>query len=235
MSEVEQLKQRIEELEQENGGLQHTVTELERSYDITLEVLGGTLALKEGQILGHSRRVTAFAICIARAMGIPPDSHQMRVIARGAFLHDIGKIAIPDLILSKPGPLTPDEVAIMSHHPFHGYQMLKKIPFLQEAAEIVYTHHERFDGHGYPRGLEGKDIPLGARITSVANTLDAITSDLSYRPANSIEAARKEIEVWSGRQFDPEVGKVFLSMSSSVWEELRRQINARAKASANSD
>ena len=234
MLEVEQLKKRIEELEQENRGLQHTTTELERSYDVTLEALGDALDLKEGQILSHSRRVTAFAICIARSMGIPPDSHQMRVIARGAFLHDIGKIAIPDVILRKPGPLTPDEVATMSHHPFHGYQMLKKILFLQEAAEIVYAHHERFDGMGYPRGLKGKDIPLGARITAVANTLDAITSDLSYRPAKSIEAARKEIELWSGRQFDPDVVKVFLAMSSSVWEELRKQINTRAGASTNS-
>lgn len=234
MSEVEQLKKRIEELEQENRGLQHTLTELERSYDVTLEALGDTLDLKEGQILSHSRRVTAFAICIARAMGIPPDSHQMRVIARGAFLHDIGKIAIPDVILRKPGPLTPDEVALVSHHPFQGYQMLKKILFLHEPAEIVYAHHERFDGMGYPRGLKGKDIPLGARITAVANTLDAITSDLSYRPAKSIEAARKEIELWSGRQFDPEVVKVFLAMSSSVWEELRKQINTRAGASTNS-
>jgi len=224
MLEVEQLKKRTEQLEDENRRLQHSAADLERSYDVTLEALGDTLDLKEGQILSHSRRVTAFAICIARAMGIPSDSHQMRIIARGAFLHDIGKIAIPDVILRKPGPLTPDEVAIMSHHPFHAYQMLKKIPFLQEAAEIVYTHHERFDRHGYPRRLEGKDIPLGARITAVANTLDAITSDLSYRPANSIEAARKEIEVWSGRQFYPEVVKVFLSMSPSVWEELRKQI-----------
>jgi HD-GYP domain-containing protein (c-di-GMP phosphodiesterase class II) len=123
----------------------------------------------------------------------------------------------------------------MSNHPFHGYQMLKKILFLQEAAEIVYAHHERFDGMGYPRGLKRKDIPLGARITAVANTLDAITSDLSYRPANSIQAARKEIEVWSGRQFDPEVVKVFLAMSPSVWEDLRKQIHTRAEASTSSN
>ena len=234
MSEVEQLKKRIEELEDENRRLQHSVTDLERSHDVTLEALGNVLHLKDVQTSDHSRRVTAFAVCIARAMGIPPDSHHMRVIARGAFLHDIGKIAIPDVILRRPGPLTPDEVAIMSHHPFHGYQMLKKILFLQEAAEIVYAHHERFDGTGYPRGLKGKDIPPGACITAVANTLDAITSDLSYRPATSIEAARKKIEVGSGRQFDPEVVKVSLAMSSSVWEDLRKQINTRAGASTNS-
>jgi HD-GYP domain-containing protein (c-di-GMP phosphodiesterase class II) len=105
--------------------------------------------------------------------------------------------------------------------------MLKKIPFLQEAAEIVYTHHEKFDGTGYPRGLKGEEIPLGARITAIANTLDAITSDLPYRGAQSFTAAQKEIEAWSGRQFDPEIVKVFLCMSSSIWEDLRRQIKAR--------
>jgi len=221
MSEVEQLKQRIEELEKENRRLNR---EFESSYDMTLEVLGDALELKEGQTEAHSRRVTAFAIAIARAMGIPPESREMRVIARGAFLHDIGKMAIPDTILRKPGPLTPEEVEVMRQHPYHGYQMLKMIPFLQEAAEIVHAHHERFDGRGYPRGSKGRDIPLGARITAIANTLDAITSDLPYRRAQSVQAARREIEAEAGQQFDPEIVKVFLSMSPSVWEELRKQI-----------
>src|SRR5438067_1742442 len=183
MSEVEQLKKRIEELENENRRLNQASAELERSYDMTLEALGDALDLKEGQTEAHSRRVTAFAVAIARRMGIPSDSHDMRVIARGAFLHDIGKMAIPDTILRKPSLLTPEEVELMRQHPFRGYQMLKMIPFLQEAAEIVYAHHERFDGTGYPRGVKAKDIPLGARITAVANTLDAITSNLHYRPA----------------------------------------------------
>ena len=222
MSEIEQLKKRIEELENENRRL---TREFESSYDMTLEVLGDALDLKEGQTEAHSRRVTAFAIAIARTMGIPPDSQAMRVIARGAFLHDIGKMAIPDAILRKPEALTPDEVAIMQRHPYSGYQMLKMIPFLQEAAEIVYAHHENFDGRGYPRGLRGEEIPFGARITAVANTLDAITCDLPYRPASSVQAARKEIEAWSGRQFDPDVVKVFLGMSTTIWEDLRKQIN----------
>lgn len=113
----------------------------------------------------------------------------------------------------------------MQGHPYSGYQMLKMIPFLQEAAEIVYAHHENFDGRGYPRGLRGEEIPFGARITAVANTLDAITCDLPYRPASSVQAARKEIEAWSGRQFDPDVVKVFLGMSTTIWEDLRKQIN----------
>ncbi|HEX6905242.1 MAG TPA: HD-GYP domain-containing protein [Terriglobales bacterium] len=226
MSEVERLKKRIEELENENRRLNR---EFECSYDITLELLGDALDLKEGQTDAHSRRVTAFAIVIARAMGIPPDSQAMRVLARGAFLHDIGKMAIPDAILRKPEALTPDESAIMRRHPYSGYEMLKMIPFLQEAAEIVYAHHENFDGSGYPRGLRGEEIPFGARITAIANTFDAITSNLPYRPASSFQAARKEIEAGSGRQFDPDVVKVFLAMSPSIWEDLRKQINKRAK------
>ena len=227
MSDLEQLTTRVNELERENHRLHQTVADLERSYDVTLEALGDALDLKESQTEGHSRRVTAFAIAIARAHGISPDSGEMRVIARGAFLHDIGKMAVPDSILRKPGPLTPEEVKLMSQHPFHGYQMLKKIPFLQEPAEIAYAHHERFEGGGYPRGLKGQEIPLGARITAVANTLDAITSDLPYRQAQSVEAARKEIAAWSGRQFDPEVVNVFLGMSPTIWEDLRRQISGR--------
>lgn len=226
MSEVERLKKRIEELENENRRLNR---EFECSYDITLELLGDALDLKEGQTEAHSRRVTAFAIVIARAMGIPPDSQAMRVLARGAFLHDIGKMAIPDAILRKPEALTPDESAIMRRHPYSGYEMLKMIPFLQEAAEIVYAHHENFDGSGYPRGLRGEEIPFGARITAIANTFDAITSNLPYRPASSFQAGRKEIEAGSGRQFDPDVVKVFLAMSPSIWEDLRKQINKRAK------
>ena len=157
--------------------------DLERSYDITLEALGDALDMKDAETEGHSKRVTAFTIAIARAMGLSKD--QIAVIARGAFLHDIGKMAIPDAILRKPGKLTPDEILIMQEHCYHGYEILKKIPFLGEAAEIVYAHQERYDGTGYPRGLKGEQIPLGARIFSVADTLDAITSDRPYRPAQS--------------------------------------------------
>src|SRR5690349_16372973 len=228
MSEVEQLKQRIEELEKENRRLNR---EFESSYDMTLEVLGDALELKEGQTEAHSRRVTAFTIAIARAMGIPPESHEMRTIARGAFLHDIGKMAIPDNILRKPAKLDQSEIRTMQEHCFHGYQILKKIPFLQEPAEIVYAHQEKYDGTGYPRGLKADEIPLGARIFAVADTLDAMINDRPYRAAQTIEAARKEIEAWSGRQFDPAVVKVFLGMSTTIWEELRKQINSRARLS----
>jgi putative nucleotidyltransferase with HDIG domain len=207
--------------------LRQTMTDLERSYDITLEALGDALDLKDAETEGHSKRVTAYTIAMARAMGMSAD--KIRVIARGAFLHDIGKMAIPDAILRKPGALTETETMIMREHCFRGYQMLKKIPFLAEAAEIVYSHQEHFDGSGYPRGLKAEEIPLGARLFAVADTLDAITSDRPYRAAQSTAAAREEIRRFSGRQFDPEVVDIFLRMPESIWEDLRREINSHAR------
>ncbi|HWF04048.1 MAG TPA: HD domain-containing phosphohydrolase [Candidatus Angelobacter sp.] len=205
--------------------LRQAMTDLERSYDITLEALGDALDLKDAETEGHSKRVTAFTIAIARAMGL--SGEKIRVIARGAFLHDIGKMAIPDAILRKPGALTEAETEIMREHCFQGYQMLKKIPFLSEASEIVYSHQERFDGTGYPRGLSGHDIPMGARIFSIADTLDAITSDRPYRAAQSIQVAREEVERFAGRQFDPEVVRVFMEMPDTIWEDLRKEINSQ--------
>jgi putative nucleotidyltransferase with HDIG domain len=210
--------------------LKGAMADLERSYDITLEALGDALDMKDAETLGHSRRVTAFTIAIARAMGLPRD--QIAVIARGAFLHDIGKLGMPDAILNKPGKLNPEEITEMREHCYRGYQMLKKIPFLTEAAAIVYSHQEFFDGTGYPRKLKGEDIPLGARIFAVADTLDAITSDRPYRKARSIAEARKEIEIWSGRQFDPEVVQAFLSMPEDIWLDLRKETDAQLNRSA---
>jgi putative nucleotidyltransferase with HDIG domain len=206
--------------------LQRAVAELERSYDITLEALGDALDLKDSETQNHTRRVTAFTIAIAREMGVPRE--QILVIARGAFLHDFGKMAIPDNILRKPGKLNDEERAIMREHCYHGYQMLKKIPFLAEACEIVYSHQEHFNGSGYPRNLKGTEIPLGARIFSVADTLDAIISDRPYRPARSLAEARKEIQEWRGRQFDPEVVDVYMKISDAVFEDLRREINSQS-------
>lgn len=248
MSELDELGKRTQELEAENlrlkveedtyrtnlESLVKARTEqvlavthnLERSYDLTVEALGDALDRKEGETAGHSRRVTAFAIGISQAMALPRE--RIAVIARGAFLHDIGKMAIPEGILLKPGPLSADETVLMREHCLKGYLMVKKIPFLvPEPAEIVYCHHEHFDGSGYPRGLKGDQIPLGARIVAIANTLDSITSDLPYRPAQSLKAAREEIERWSGRQFDPEIVKVFLEMPDKIWDDLWRQIEAQ--------
>ena len=203
--------------------LRKAMTDLERSYDVTLEALGDALDLKDAETEGHSKRVTAFTIAIARALGLPKE--EISVIARGAFLHDIGKMAIPDHILRKPGKLTHDEMLIMREHCYRGYQMLRKIPFLSEACDIVYSHQEKFDGTGYPRGLRSDEIPLGARIFSLADTLDAITCDRPYRKAQSLEAARAEIKRCSGTQFDPDIVEVFLRMPDNIWEDLRREIN----------
>jgi putative nucleotidyltransferase with HDIG domain len=143
-------------VEARTAQLQAAMGSLDRSHDMTLESLGEALSMKDSATEGHSKRVTAFAIAIARTMGLPND--QIAVIARGAFLHDIGKVAIPDKILLKPGALSADEFAVIKEHCLHGYKMLQKLPFLADPAEIVYAHHERFDGTGYPRGLKGEQI-----------------------------------------------------------------------------
>ena len=202
--------------------LRQAMEDLEHSYDVTLEALGDALDLKDSETEGHSKRVTAFTIALARAMGISPA--EIKIIARGAFLHDIGKMAIPDEILRKPGKLSADEQNIMREHCARGYQMLRKIPFLSEAAEIVFTHQEHFDGSGYPSGLGGSSIPIGARIFAVADALDAITSDRPYRVARSFDAAREEILRCSGTQFDPGVVEIYLKIPNELWLELRSEI-----------
>ncbi len=202
--------------------LRSTMQDLERSYDITLEAMGDALDLRDEETEGHSRRVTAYTIALARAMGIETD--ELRTIARGAFLHDIGKIATPDCILLKPGKLNSEEMTTMREHCERGYEIVRKIPFLREAAEIVYTHQERFDGNGYPRGLHGDQIPLGARIFAVADALDAMTSDRPYRKGTSFETACAEIAQCAGKQFDPQIVDVFLSMPLESWTELRAEI-----------
>ena len=204
------------------GRLRSTMQDLERSYDITLEAMGDALDLRDEETEGHSRRVTAYTIALAQAMGLEAD--ELRVIARGAFLHDIGKIATPDSILLKPGKLSDEEMAIMKEHCERGYEMVRKIPFLREAAEIVHAHQERFDGTGYPRGLRGEDIPLGARIFAIADSLDAMTSDRPYRKGTTYAAATEEIVRCAGQQCDPQIVEAFLAMPGETWADLRAEI-----------
>ena len=147
--------------------LQEAMQNLERSYDSTLDALGSALDMKESFVVGHSKRVTLFTIALAQAMGWSRE--KIAVIARGAFLHDIGKMGVSETILRKTGPLTPEETEKMREHCLMGCQLLRKIPFLSgEPADIVYAHHENFDGSGYPRGLKGDQIPLGASIVAIA-------------------------------------------------------------------
>jgi putative nucleotidyltransferase with HDIG domain len=209
------------------GRLRSTMQDLERSYDITLEAMGDALDLRDEETEGHSRRVTAYTIALAQAMGL--DSDELRIIARGAFLHDIGKIATPDSILLKPGRLTDEEMSIMKQHCERGYEMVSKIPFLRDAAEIVHAHQERFDGTGYPQGLRGEEIPLGARIFAIADSLDAMTSDRPYRMGTTFAAATEEIVRCSGTQFDPTIVDVFLSMPDETWSDLRTEIGQLGK------
>ena len=210
------------------GGAGHRIQERteqsELSSDITLEALVDALCLKTPAAKGRCKRVTAFTIVIAKVLGLSKE--EIKVIARGAFMHDIGKLGVPDAILNKSWPLTNREKAIMRKHCHWGYLTLIKIPSMQEAANIVYSHEERFDGTGYPRALKGEEIPLGSRIIAVAVTLENITSDHVGRPAQSVQAARDEIDDCSGRQFDPKVVEALLSMPANVWEDLRKEIDS---------
>lgn len=221
-------KQNLEVLVTERTDLLRTaIAELEQAYDITLEALGDALDLKDAETEGHSRRVTAYTIALARAMGLKGED--IRTVSRGAFLHDIGKMAIPDAILLKPGKLDHHERAMMREHCWRGYQILRKIPFLQDAAQIVYSHQEHYDGTGYPRRLRGEEIVLGARIFAVADTLDAITSDRPYRRANTFATARQEIIRCAGTQFDPQVVKMYETLPDELWENLQAEITNHAR------
>jgi putative nucleotidyltransferase with HDIG domain len=213
----QELERRVEERTLQ---LSQALEDLEQSYDYTLEALASALDLKDAETEGHCQRVTAMTIVIARAMGV--DEAGLRQIARGAFLHDIGKMGIPDSILRKPGPLSPEETVIMRTHCDIGYQVLERIPFLHEASEIVLSHQEKYDGTGYPRELKAEQIPLGSRIFAVADTLDAMISDRPYRRALSLLQAKEEIRLHAGTQFDPRVVDVFFTIPDSVWMELRQ-------------
>jgi putative nucleotidyltransferase with HDIG domain len=211
-------------VEERTAQLTGAIAQLEQSYDDTLEALGSALDLKDAETEGHCQRVTAFTISIAKAMPVP--HAYLAVLARAAFLHDIGKMAIPDSILRKPGPLNDDEKQVMRKHCQIGYDMLIRIPFLRDAAEIVLAHQEFFDGTGYPRGLRGEQIPLGARIFTIADSLDAMISDRPYRRALPMSHAREEIKRCAGSQFDPKVADVFLSIPEQHWIDLRENLGS---------
>ena len=211
-------------VEERTAQLTGAIAQLEESYDDTLEALGSALDLKDAETEGHCQRVTAFTISIAKSMPVP--RAYLAVLARAAFLHDIGKMAIPDNILRKPGPLTDTEKQVMRKHCQIGYDMLIRIPFLRDAAEIVLAHQEFFDGTGYPRGLKGEQIPLGARIFTIADSLDAMISDRPYRKALPMSHAREEIKRCAGTQFDPKVVQVFLSVPEQHWINLRENLGS---------
>ena len=190
--------------------LQHSNAELALAYDTTLEGWSRALDLRDHETEGHTRRVTEMTVRLARAMGVP--DAELAHIRRGALLHDIGKMGIPDSILLKPGPLTDEERQVMQLHPVHAYDLLAPIAFLRPALDIPYCHHEKWDGSGYPRGLRGEQIPLSARIFAVADVWDALTSDRPYRPAWPPEEVLEHIKSQSGTHFEPRVVDLFLSV-----------------------
>jgi HD-GYP domain-containing protein (c-di-GMP phosphodiesterase class II) len=218
--ELASYRERLEEMvTQRTRQLEAAMKRIELTYDETLEALGAALDLRDNETAGHAWRVTRFSLEIARALGC--SGEQLKHLARGAYLHDVGKIGVPDAILLKPDELSAEETAAMRAHARVGYDLVSRIAFLAPAAEIVLTHQERFDGTGYPQGLMGSEIPLGARIFAVADTLDAMTSDRPYRRALPFSAAQAEIIRESGRQFDPDVVQAFLSIPEKIWENIR--------------
>lgn len=189
---------------------------LERADAEFAEALAEALDIREHETGAHSKRVACHTLVLARRF--TSDSDQLRQIYWGSLLHDIGKIGIPDAILLKQGELNEDEWNAMRTHPEKGYRIVSRVPDMKEAAEIVFSHEERFDGSGYPRGLRGAQISLGARLFSVIDTLDAITSDRPYRKAGSFERARDEIVRMSGTQIDPVAVQALLAEEKTLRE-----------------
>ncbi len=215
----ELVEQRTAELVEKNREVKKLYTELEDTYEVTLQALVVALDLRDNETHGHSYRVVEYATVVAERMGITePDLTWLR---RGAILHDVGKIGVRDAILRKPGKLTEEEWVEMRRHPEMGYSMLRHIGFLEPALGIVLHHQERYDGTGYPHGLTGEEIPIGARIFAVVDTFDAMTSDRPYRRALGIAEVCAELEDCSGTQFDPQCVDAFLSIERSTWDKIR--------------
>ncbi|MDT8898347.1 GAF domain-containing protein [Thermanaerothrix sp. 4228-RoL] len=190
------------------ANLQQTTQALLRAYDATIEGWSYALDLRDKETEGHTQRVTELALRLARALGLSGEA--LVHLRRGALLHDIGKMGVPDSILHKPGPLTDEEWVLMRRHPVFAYEMLSRIEYLRPALDIPYCHHEKWDGTGYPRGLKGEEIPLAARIFAVVDVWDALTSDRPYRPAWTREQAMAYLREQAGKHFDPHIVEVFL-------------------------
>ena len=218
----EDLERKVEERTFELNGALYDV---EESYKITLEALVMALDAREHETSAHSQRVREYTLTLAQNFGLKHE--EMVQLGRGALLHDVGKIGVKDSILLKPGKLTDAEWVEMRKHPQIGYEILRNIAFLSAAAEIVLCHQERWDGNGYPNGLAGTDIPLGARIFAVVDTLDAMTSDRPYRKALSFDAALQEIRSGAGTQFDPQVAEAFLAIPKDAWLAIHSSVNRK--------
>jgi putative nucleotidyltransferase with HDIG domain len=211
----------LEELvEQRTAELDRALNSLEAAYRSTLKALTAALETRDSETHGHSERVVSYSLRLGREYGL--SSEQMKALEFGSLLHDIGKIGVPDSILRKPAKLTEEEWVRMREHPLHGQQILRGIEFLQGASRVVAQHHEKWGGTGYPLGLRNEDIDICARIFSVADAFDAITSDRVYRRGKPYEAAAQELDDWAGRQFDPKIVEAFHRVPKEDWEELHR-------------
>ncbi len=217
------LEQKVHE---QTANLQKALHRIEIAYAHTLEALINALDAREHETQRHSKRVSEYTLLIAKGLGIP--ERDLVEIERGSLLHDIGKIGISDNILLKPGKLTEEEWKEMRKHSTIGYNILNGIDFLEEAAQLVLQHHERFDGTGYPQGLAGEQILWGARIFAVVDTFDAMTSDRPYRKALGYCVAREEIIRFSGRQFDPHIVECFLNIPEEIWFRTKESLRAYA-------
>jgi len=193
---------------------QQTVLELATAYEATIEGWAHALDLRDRETEGHSRRVTELTLRLARRLGVT-EAEQVH-LRRGALLHDIGKVGIPDAVLLKPSRLTPEEWEIMRRHPAYARELLAPVAYLGPALDIPYCHHEKWDGTGYPRGLKGEEIPLGARMFAAVDIWDAVRSDRPYRSAWSHEQAREHIASLAGTHLDPATTQVFLDMMASL-------------------
>lgn len=194
--------------------LQQSNSELAMAYDATIEGWSRALDLRDKETEGHTQRVTRMTVKLARAFGLSEE--ELVQVRWGALLHDIGKMGVPDGILFKSGPLTPEEWVAMKKHPVFAYEMLSPIRYLRQALDIPYYHHEKWDGSGYPHGLAGIHIPLVARIFAVVDVWDALSSDRPYRPAWRVEEVREHIRTSSGTHFDPQVVDLFLQILADV-------------------
>ncbi|HAF15865.1 MAG TPA: two-component system response regulator [Blastocatellia bacterium] len=212
----------LEELvEQRTAELDRALNSLEDAYRSTLKALTAALETRDLETHGHSERVVSYSLRLGREYGL--DSRRIKELEFGSLLHDIGKIGVPDSILRKPAKLTDEEWVRMREHPLHGQQILRGIEFLRGAALVVAQHHEKWDGSGYPLGLRGEEIDLCARIFSVADAFDAMTSNRVYRKGKPYQNAARELDDWAGRQFDPKVVEAFHRVPQSDWEELHER------------
>jgi len=216
-----QVEVRTEQLAARTRQIERLLGRLEESYETTLNALAAALDLRDNETHDHSARVAAYAVRLGEEMGL--EAAELRELRYGALLHDVGKIAVPDAILRSSQPLSEEDWERMKTHPFTGWEMLRQVPFLTSALDVVLCHHERWDGTGYPRRLQGEAIPLAARIFAVVDSLDAITSQRPYRPGRSFAEACETIRAASGTQFSPDVVEAFLRVPESGWSRIRER------------